>query len=235
MSQQEDSSSTALSFHRLTHARRRTLRSFQTASIQLSNSISRRPASSARRLQLPLLDPQAGRNYGSASSASRRDGVTDFEDRDQMPPARLCFNSRRHDRFAPVRDHDDITGFEVRRRVLQEAEVVAGCVVETVDGHLRRVSTDSRRAGSNSNARPRALPRLAHIQKGQARFSRARPNRGVGTRPRTPGRKCLPRSGHRKTLLDRSNGIADDCVSESRRVTKGRTRKGLCSMRGRVR
>jgi hypothetical protein len=50
-------------------------------------------------------------------------------------PPRLCFNSGRHERFASVPEHDDITGFEVRRRVLEEAEVIAGCVVETVDGH----------------------------------------------------------------------------------------------------
>jgi hypothetical protein len=54
---------------------------------------------------------------------------------------RLCFNSRRHDRLASVRDHDDITGLEVRRRVLEEAQVFAGCVVETVDGQRTSVST----------------------------------------------------------------------------------------------
>jgi hypothetical protein len=42
---------------------------------------------------------------------------------------------RRHDRLASVRDHDNITGLEVRRGVLEEAEVVTGCVVEAVDGH----------------------------------------------------------------------------------------------------
>jgi hypothetical protein len=35
-------------------------------------------------------------------------------------------------RLAFVRQHDDITGLEVRCGVLEEAEVLAGCVVESV-------------------------------------------------------------------------------------------------------
>ena len=59
----------------------------------------------------------------------------DLEHGDQRPRTRLGLDASRHDRLTSVRDHDDITGLEVRRRVLEEAEVVAGCVVETVDGH----------------------------------------------------------------------------------------------------
>jgi hypothetical protein len=55
-----------------------------------------------------------------------------------MPPTWLCFNTRPHDGFPPVRDHKDIPGLEVRRGVFEEAEIVAGCVVEAVDGHLAR-------------------------------------------------------------------------------------------------
>jgi hypothetical protein len=38
-----------------------------------------------------------------------------LEHGDQLTPTRLCFNSGRHDRLASVRDHDDITGLEIRR------------------------------------------------------------------------------------------------------------------------
>ena len=54
---------------------------------------------------------------------------------DERSGTRLCLNTRRHDRLPSVSEHDDITGLEVRRRVLDEAEIIAGCVVEAVDGH----------------------------------------------------------------------------------------------------
>jgi hypothetical protein len=60
---------------------------------------------------------------------------SDFQQRDQLTPTRLCFNARCHNRLASIRDHHDVTRFDVRRRVFQEAEVVSGCVVETVDRH----------------------------------------------------------------------------------------------------
>jgi hypothetical protein len=58
-----------------------------------------------------------------------RRGDGDLKHRNQLSPTRLCFNSRRHNRLPSVRDHDDITGLEVRRRVLEEAEVITGCVM----------------------------------------------------------------------------------------------------------
>jgi hypothetical protein len=58
-----------------------------------------------------------------------------LEHRNQVPPPRLCFNSGRHERFASVPEQDNFTGFEVRRRMLEEAEVVAGRVVEAVRRH----------------------------------------------------------------------------------------------------
>jgi len=70
---------------------------------------------------------------------ARRQG--DLEHGDQRSRTRLCLNTRRHDRFPPVSEHDDITGLKVRRRVLEETAVVAGCVVEAVDGH-RAISID---------------------------------------------------------------------------------------------
>jgi hypothetical protein len=54
-----------------------------------------------------------------------RRGDGDFEQRDQLTPTRLGFDARRHDRLASIRDHDNVPGFKVRRRVFQEAEVVA--------------------------------------------------------------------------------------------------------------
>jgi hypothetical protein len=44
-------------------------------------------------------------------------------------------------RLASVRQHDDITGLKIRRRVLEGAEVLAGCIVESVDRH-RALSID---------------------------------------------------------------------------------------------
>jgi hypothetical protein len=64
-----------------------------------------------------------------------RRGEGNLEHGDQRPGTRLCLNPRRHDRLPSVRDHDDITGLEVRHRMLEEAQVVAGCVVETIDRH----------------------------------------------------------------------------------------------------
>jgi len=59
----------------------------------------------------------------------------DLEHGDQRPRAWLGLDASRDERLSSVRDYDDITGLKVRRRMLEEAEVVAGCVVETVDGH----------------------------------------------------------------------------------------------------
>lgn len=53
----------------------------------------------------------------------------------RCPQPGAASTPRRHDRLPSVRDHDDITGLEVRCRVFQEAEVVTGCVAEAVDGH----------------------------------------------------------------------------------------------------
>ena len=60
-------------------------------------------------------------------------GDQDLEHRYQRP--RLCLNTRRYNRLSSVGEHDNIAGLEVRRRVLEEAEVVPGCVVEAVDRH----------------------------------------------------------------------------------------------------
>jgi hypothetical protein len=43
-----------------------------------------------------------------------------------LPPARLCLDPRRHYRLPPISEHDDITGLEVRRGVLEDAEILAG-------------------------------------------------------------------------------------------------------------
>jgi hypothetical protein len=64
-----------------------------------------------------------------------RRGDRDFQQRHQVTPTRLCFNARGHDRLTSVRDYDNVPGFKVRRRVLQEAEVVAGRVMESVGRH----------------------------------------------------------------------------------------------------
>jgi hypothetical protein len=49
-----------------------------------------------------------------------------------VPPPWLCLNTRRHECVPSVGEHDYITGLEVGCGVLEEAEVVAGCVVEAV-------------------------------------------------------------------------------------------------------
>ena len=77
-------------------------------------------------MRLALLDPPRGQKLRErVVGFEPRRGDGDLEHRDQMPPTRRYFDSRRHDRLAPVRDHDDITGLDVRRRVFEEAEVVA--------------------------------------------------------------------------------------------------------------
>jgi hypothetical protein len=58
---------------------------------------------------------------------------------DPLTPTRLCFNPRRHDPFSSFCEHHNITGLKVRRWVLQQAEVVSGCVVEAVDRHSRSI------------------------------------------------------------------------------------------------
>jgi hypothetical protein len=80
---------------------------------------------------------------------------------------RLCFNSRRHDRLASVRDHDDITGLEVRRRVLEEAQVFAGLCrgdgrwrayvgIDRLGGPLRPSGVVSRTPSRGRSARGRS-------------------------------------------------------------------------------
>jgi hypothetical protein len=64
-----------------------------------------------------------------------RRGDRDFQQRDQLTPTRLCFNARGQERLPSIGDHDDITGLEVWRGMLEKAEVVAGRVVKAVDGH----------------------------------------------------------------------------------------------------
>jgi hypothetical protein len=105
------------------------------------------------RLELALRDAQVAREPDHRSRFRHvwlrecvvcfepRGGDGDLEHRDQLSPTRLGFNSRRHNRLPSVGEHDDITGLEVRRGVLEAAEVVAGCVVETVDGY-RALSID---------------------------------------------------------------------------------------------
>jgi hypothetical protein len=109
-----------------------------------------------------------------------------------LPPTWLCFNTRRHDRFPPVRDHDDITGLKVRRRVLEETEIIAGCVVETVDGQClpsidRLASKRSRGSTRGKYAnRLEALAKQAKAKKlglwGTCRHTQYDPYRGVQTR-----------------------------------------------------
>jgi hypothetical protein len=86
----------------------------------------------------------AGATFTSAASSELRECVVGFEPRrgdghlehrNQVPPPRLRLNTGRHERLPSVREHDDITELEVRRRVLEEAEVITGCVMETVDRH----------------------------------------------------------------------------------------------------
>ena len=77
----------------------------------------RPPASSP-----PLLDPQVAlglRDGLVATQRRRRD--SDFEQRYQLTPTRLCFNARGHERLASIRDHHDITRLDVRRGVLDQA------------------------------------------------------------------------------------------------------------------
>jgi len=68
-------------------------------------------------------------------------GDHDLEHRDERPRPRLCFSRRRHDAFSSVRDPDNITWLEVRRRVLEEAEIFAGRVMNAVDRRRRGTST----------------------------------------------------------------------------------------------
>jgi hypothetical protein len=48
--------------------------------------------------------------------------------------SRFRLNPRRDERLPTIGEHD--TGLEVRGKVLEESEVLAGCVVETVGGHV---------------------------------------------------------------------------------------------------
>ena len=73
--------------------------------------------------------------------AIRGDG--NLEQGDQLPPTRLGFNSRCHDRLSSVREDDNVTGLDVRGRVLEEAEIIAGGVVKAVDRHRHSVSSPS--------------------------------------------------------------------------------------------
>jgi hypothetical protein len=75
-----------------------------------------------------------GRCPGSVSDRAIR-SERDLEHGDQVPPTGLGFNSRRHQRISSIRQHENITGFEVRGRVLEGAEVVSGGVVKAVDRH----------------------------------------------------------------------------------------------------
>jgi hypothetical protein len=83
-----------------------------------------------------VAEPDRHRHLGDGLVArQRRRRDRHLEHRNQVPPPRLCLNTRRHDCLPSVREHDDITGLEVRRGMLEEAKVGAGCVVEAVDGN----------------------------------------------------------------------------------------------------
>jgi hypothetical protein len=89
----------------------------------------------------------------------------------------------------PVSEHDDIAGLEVRRGVLEEAEVFAGCVVEMVDGH-RAPRTGRRRAET-----PRSTG--SDVELGSDVLLRNAGMKGPATKPSwpgTPGAPALPRT-----------------------------------------
>jgi hypothetical protein len=77
-----------------------------------------------------------------AREVGLRDGVVarqrrrrdrDLQQRGEMPAVGLVPSS--NEGLPTVHEHHDITGLDVRRRVLEEAEVVAGRVVEAVGRH----------------------------------------------------------------------------------------------------
>jgi hypothetical protein len=92
----------------------------------------------------------------------------------RCPPTRLRFNPRRRDPLSSVREHDDIAGLDVRRGVLTEAEVVAGCVVEAVDRH-RGFSIDRVASLPGSHERTKPASALAlQARAGSARTAQPR-------------------------------------------------------------
>jgi hypothetical protein len=56
----------------------------------------------------------------------------------ELPAVR--FNPGGAEHLPAVLEHDHVTGSEIWRRVLEQAEVVTGCVMEAVDRHLHAVS-----------------------------------------------------------------------------------------------
>jgi hypothetical protein len=136
----------------LRHSARRVLPSLVGNPSAAMTGRSRRRPSSPRRADAGSA-PSRGvplRERLVARQRRRRD--SDFQQRDQLTPTRLCFNARGHDRLASIRDHHDITRLDVRRRVFQGTEVVAGCVVETVDRH--RASSIDRLSARCHRSRP---------------------------------------------------------------------------------
>jgi hypothetical protein len=107
----------------------------------------------AARPGVPAPRSQAGRSYGVRRRL--RAETVRWRPRAARPvdPNRLCVNACGHDRLASIRDHDDITGLDVRRRVFQEAEIIASCVMEPVDGH--RASSIDRLSAAVCNSRVR--------------------------------------------------------------------------------
>jgi hypothetical protein len=66
--------------------------------------------------------PRCGGVPAYSSTTRRLRDDRDLEHRRDRP--RLSFNARRHERLSPVRQHDDVTGLEVRCGMLEEAEVL---------------------------------------------------------------------------------------------------------------
>ena len=107
------------------------------------------PQARASRANSRLVHP-APSSSRSRSAGSSQVGLSDrvfarqrcrgdrhFEQRRQR--SRLALDPRRHERLAPVREKDDVTRLEVRRWMLEEAEVVACRVAEAVGRHASSV------------------------------------------------------------------------------------------------
>ena len=111
------------------------------ARVHLLGSLKRRrDRIAARNVLVPPPRARAPRPAGSSPLGRTHavDGEQDLEHRDERPRPGLFLNPRRHDPFSSICEHDNITGLEVRRGMLEEAEIVASCVVESVDRHCAR-------------------------------------------------------------------------------------------------
>lgn len=95
---------------------------------------------------------------GTVSGRSDGGARCDHDLEERLEWTGLGLDTRRHECLPTVSDHDHVSGLDVRRGVLEEADVVAGVIVQAIGWHgayvtLERVEDPEYRRLGDTNER----------------------------------------------------------------------------------